>query len=91
MDYSNRTYGQLAELDEGFSIGQDSSESCQKLELVDNAGYREAVPVPFPLTVSQKHSSETLEEKTSASSSASGVEAHSPVSFILNLSSIFLC
>jgi RNA polymerase primary sigma factor len=81
MDYSNRTYGQLAELDEGFSIGQDSSEGCQKLELVENAGYREAVPVQFPLTVSQQHSSsETLEEKTSASSSASGVETHSPLS-----------
>ena len=47
MDYSNRTYGQLAELDEGFSIGQVSLEGCQKLELVENAGYREAVPLQF--------------------------------------------
>ena len=81
MDYSNSIYGQLAERDEDFSIGQVSLEGCQKLELVENHAYSEEVPAQFPLTVSQQPtSSETLEENTGDSYSASGVEAQSPLS-----------
>ena len=81
MNFSNRTYGQLAELDEGFAVGQVSLEGCQKLELVENHAYSEEVPLQFPLTVSQQPtSSETLEENPVDSYSASGVEAQSPLS-----------
>ena len=81
MDYSHRTYGQLAELGNDFPIAQVSLEGSYTSELVENTSQTEDNLFAFPFHVSQQPSdlSEALDENPGDPYAETGRDTPSPL------------